>query len=265
MASSLRTRILSAIVLAPPVLAALVAGPPYSDILIVLAAAIMAWEWGGMVAGKRGLAAWLLVLFTGLFAAASIVLHPLHLAAAAAGGILVCYLVQRLESARDTPGLWLAGGLVYLLPPSIALLLLRREEPEGLLFVLFAVLTVWATDIGAYFAGRALGGPKILPAISPHKTWAGLFGGMLAAAAVGAGLSQLFSRAALPDAALLAAGLAVLAQAGDFLESGIKRHFGVKDASTLIPGHGGLLDRVDGLMPVALVLAILIWAEAGLL
>ncbi|MEX0923795.1 MAG: phosphatidate cytidylyltransferase [Rhodovibrionaceae bacterium] len=265
MAGGLRTRVLSAAVMAPPVLAALVAGPPYSDILIVGSAMVLAWEWGGMILGKRGMPAWLLVLFTGLFVAGGIFLHPLHLAVTAVGGGLLCYLLQRQESGRDAPGLWLAAGLFYILPPSIALLWLRREEPEGLLFVLFAVLTVWATDIGAYFAGRAIGGWKILPSISPSKTWAGLAGGMLAAAAVGAGLSQLFSHATLPGAALLAAGLAVLAQAGDFLESAIKRHFSRKDASALIPGHGGLLDRVDGLLPVALVLMILVWAEAGLL
>ncbi len=263
MASGLRARVLSAIVLAPPVLAALVAGPPYSDILIVFAAALLAWEWGGLTLERRGTAAWLLVLFVPLFVAAGMFLHPVHLAVAAAGGTLLCYLLQRLDSGRDAPALWLAAGVLYLVPPCLALLLLRRAEPEGLLLVLFAVLTVWATDIGAYFVGRSVGGWKILPAISPNKTWAGLAGGMAAAAIVAAALSSLFSHASLEGAALLGACLAVLAQAGDFLESGIKRHFGKKDASNLIPGHGGLLDRVDGLLPVGLAMMILVCADAG--
>ena len=254
---------LSAAVLAPPVLAALIIGPPYSDLLIVLAAAILAWEWGGLVLERRSLPAWLLVLFLPLFVAGAIALHPLHLAAAAAGGTLVCYLLQRIEAGRDAPGLWLAAGIVYLLPPCAALLLLRRAEPEGLLFVLFVLLTVWATDIGAYFAGRAIGGKKLLPSVSPNKTWAGLLGGMAAAAAVGAGLSTLFSHGQLFGAAALGAGLAVIAQAGDLFESGVKRHFGRKDASALIPGHGGLLDRVDGLMPASLAVMLLVCAGGG--
>ena len=146
MAEGLRARVLSAAVLAPPVLAALIAGPPFSDVLIVLAAAILAWEWCGLVLARRGLPAWLLVLFAPLFTAGAIFLHPLHLAATAAGGALVCYLLQRIEEKRDAPGLWLAAGIPYLVPACAALLLLRRSEPEGLLFVVFTVLVVWATE-----------------------------------------------------------------------------------------------------------------------
>lgn len=267
MAGGLRARVLSAAVLAPPVLAALIAGPPFSDILIVLAAAILAWEWGGLVLARRSLPGWLLVVFLPLLTAGAIVLHPLHLAAAVAGGAVVLYLLQRIADRRDAPGIWpgiwLAAGVVYLVPPCAALLLLRRSEPEGLLFVVFTLLVVWATDIGAYAAGRMIGGPKLLPSVSPNKTWAGLAGGMVSAAAVAAALSPLFSHGHLLGAALLGAGLAVIAQAGDFFESGVKRHFGKKDASGLIPGHGGLLDRVDGLMPAALVVLLLVCAGTG--
>lgn len=259
----LRTRVLSAIVMAPPVLAALIAGPPYSDILIVACAGVLAWEWGGLTLEARRLPAWLLVLFVPLFVAGGIFLHPLHLAAAALGGSLLCYLLQRLESGRPGPALWLAVGLFYIVPPCVALLSLRRVEPEGLLFVLFVLLVVWATDIGGYFVGRAIGGPRLLPSVSPNKTWAGLLGGMAAAAGTGAAVSLLFSHAYPPGAALLGAGLAIVAQAGDLFESGVKRHFGKKDASDLIPGHGGLLDRVDGLMPSTLVVMILVLAGSG--
>lgn len=263
MSGSLRARVVSAAVLAPPVLAALIAGPPFSDILIVLAAAVLAWEWGGLVLERRSLPAWLLVIFLPLFVAGAIFVSPLQLAGAILGGSLVCYLLQRLESGREGPGLWLASGAVYLAVPCIALLLLRRAEPEGLLFVLYVVLVVWATDIGAYFFGRAIGGRKLLPAVSPNKTWAGLIGGMILAAAVGAAVSLLLSHAHLAGAALLGAVLALVAQAGDLFESGVKRHFGKKDASRLIPGHGGLLDRVDGLMPAALVVMLLLSAGIG--
>ena len=120
-------------------------------------------------------------------------------------------------------------------------------QGRDLVFWLLAV--VWATDIGAYFAGRGIGGAKLAPAISPNKTWAGLIGGALAAALVGIIAARLLGSGAIP----LAVGgmaLAVVAQGGDLLESWCKRRFGVKDSSHVIPGHGGILDRVDGLLAV---------------
>ena len=124
--------------------------------------------------------------------------------------------------------------------------------------VFWLLAVVWATDIGAYFAGRGIGGPKLAPSISPNKTWAGLIGGALSAGLVGtlaAGLTD-------SDATLLVVGgmiLAVVAQGGDLLESWCKRHFGVKDSSHIIPGHGGILDRVDGLLAVLPVVFLYYW------
>jgi phosphatidate cytidylyltransferase len=151
------------------------------------------------------------------------------------------------------------GALVYVGLAAGALLAMP-------LFALIVTLaTVICTDVGAYFTGRAIGGPKIAPRISPSKTWAGLGGGMLAAAIlmalvvgmIGSALGALDSGPASPvkpqHMALIGAGLAVVAQAGDFFESWLKRKAGVKDSSRLIPGHGGVLDRVDGLLPVALI------------
>ncbi|WP_374412483.1 phosphatidate cytidylyltransferase [Novosphingobium colocasiae] len=160
-------------------------------------------------------------------------------------------------------GLWNAGGIVYVGVAGLTLVELRGAD-GGLHLVLTVVGAVIATDIGAYFAGRTFGGPKIAPRISPSKTWSGLLGGMTAAAAVLAGLTLYAARvpglagiermAWIP--ALYGALLAVVAQAGDFFESWMKRRAGVKDSSRLIPGHGGLFDRVDGLLSVCFVLGL---------
>ncbi|HEX8526440.1 phosphatidate cytidylyltransferase, partial [Allosphingosinicella sp.] len=115
------------------------------------------------------------------------------------------------------------------------------------------MLVTWATDIFAYFAGRSIGGPKLAPKISPNKTWAGLIGGMAGAAVVGAVFAYLSGISAdLPDFLWLGAPMGLLAQIGDLYESSVKRRRGVKDSGTLLPGHGGVLDRLDGLLPVIL-------------
>lgn len=148
---------------------------------------------------------------------------------------------------------WMAGGLLYAGLPAIALIWLRAQ-PQGLGLVLWVLTLVWATDIFAYFAGRAIGGPKIAPKISPKKTWAGLIGGVIGAMVIGGGIGDYVGFPA-PLFATLSGGLAVVAQAGDFFESWLKRRVGVKDSGTLLPGHGGIMDRVDGLVPVAVIVA----------
>jgi phosphatidate cytidylyltransferase len=155
---------------------------------------------------------------------------------------------------------WKLFGFVYCLLPAISLLWIReRAEYEGIGsgfdLLIWVFLVVWSTDIGAYFAGRAIGGPKLAPSISPNKTVAGLLGGV-AAATVIAGLWVYAAR--LPGMLLwIAALFAVAAQLGDLFESGLKRRAGVKDSGTWLPGHGGLLDRLDGLVPVAILTAAL--------
>ena len=149
----------------------------------------------------------------------------------------------------------LAFGAIYVCLPILALLLIRAQ-PEGIVLTLWTLALVWACDIGAYFAGRAIGGPKLAPRISPNKTWAGLGGGVVAAAVL-AGV--LHARYGLPLRLTLATPfLAVLAQGGDLYESWLKRRAGVKDSGTLLPGHGGVLDRLDGLVPVAPIAAFLV-------
>lgn len=149
----------------------------------------------------------------------------------------------------------LARGIVYVGLPIMALLVLRRQE-EGIVFTIWALALVWACDIGAYAAGRFIGGPKLAPAISPNKTWAGLAGGVLMASLFGAFMHYRYGLAL--RLTLATPVLAVLAQAGDLYESWLKRTAGVKDSGTLLPGHGGVLDRLDGLVPVAPVAALLV-------
>ncbi len=165
-----------------------------------------------------------------------------------------------IAMTRRIGPLLLVAGLPYVILPVAALILLRAR-PDGLALCLWTLVIVWATDIGAYFAGRAIGGPKLAPAISPAKTWAGLGGGVIAAAFAG---YVIAAQAGLPSALhWVAAPLAVMAQGGDLFESWLKRRAGVKDSGRLLPGHGGVLDRIDGLVPVATLMGAA--ALAGLI
>ena len=169
------------------------------------------------------------------------------MAAAVATGLLL-----GLASRRPTLG-W---GFVYVAIPSFALLVLSWAVGFGLIF--WVMIVTWATDIFAYFAGRTIGGPKLAPRISPNKTWAGLAGGIVGAAAVGA-LAAWYMQLE-PVFMFVGGPMALLAQLGDLYESAVKRRRGVKDSGTLLPGHGGVLDRLDGLLPTALATYALLWA-----
>lgn len=155
--------------------------------------------------------------------------------------------------------LWNAGGFVYIAVAAVVLLFLRNQ-PGGAQVVLLVLGAVVATDVGAYFAGRTIGGPKIAPRISPSKTWAGLLGGMAGATLfVWAGVRHLMDAdwsASLVPLLLSGPLIAIVAQAGDFFESWMKRRAGVKDSSNLIPGHGGVLDRLDGLLAVLFLIGL---------
>jgi phosphatidate cytidylyltransferase len=168
----------------------------------------------------------------------------------AAGALVGMTIAVQLVTRRWS----LAMGLLYVGIPTLALVWLRERPEDGMLLAFWSLSLVWATDIGAFFVGRAIGGPKVAPSISPNKTWAGLCGGMLAALVLGVGLHWLF---ALPVALVAASPvLALFAQVGDFFESWMKRRAGVKDSGTLLPGHGGVLDRLDGLVTSAPIAAL---------
>ena len=174
--------------------------------------------------------------------------YPLAIAVAAIA-TLMFYEWTRLT--RGMGALWYVAGLLYALVPALALLWIR--ERAGIDLLLWTFIVTWSTDIGAYFAGRRFGRRKLAPTISPGKTVEGLFGGIAAATLLGGAwvLATHLGLALLP----LAAVLAVAAQAGDLFESGLKRRAGVKDSGSWLPGHGGVLDRLDGLVPVAVLTA----------
>ena len=148
----------------------------------------------------------------------------------------------------------LATGIFYAGLPALSVLYLRGID-DGLLILFWTLALVWATDVGAYFSGRAIGGPKLAPNYSPNKTWAGLIGGVVVAAMFSFALHAYFQ---LPfRLVLLSIPLAVLAQMGDLFESQMKRKAGAKDSGTIFPGHGGVMDRLDGLIPVAPAVALI--------
>ena len=155
---------------------------------------------------------------------------------------------------------WIGLGLPYVGIPCAAFILLRQTEPAGWIAIVFILAVVWATDVAAFFGGRAIGGPKLWPRVSPKKTWSGALSGLFAAIAAG-GLTAMLTRAGHPAIGMLIAiPLSIAAQAGDLLESSLKRKFDVKDSGHIIPGHGGVLDRVDGLFGAA----ALAWLIAAL-
>jgi phosphatidate cytidylyltransferase len=146
---------------------------------------------------------------------------------------------------------WAVAGFFYALIPALCLLWLRDRAEGGLALLLWVFLVTWATDVGAYFVGRAFGRTRFAPSISPNKTVAGLYGGMIAAALVGGAWALVTELG--PTALVLAPLFALAAQAGDLFESWMKRRAGVKDSANWLPGHGGLLDRLDGLVPLAVL------------
>ncbi len=226
--------------------------------LVAAGVAIGRWEWGGLVGEPRlhRLPQMALLPAVVLVTLARDALHGLL----ALGALLFVAAAWRLAAVPQVRAGWRAtlSGTLYLGLPAVALVALRAR-PDGLLLIAYVLGTVWATDIFAYVAGRAIGGPKLAPRISPGKTWAGLGGGMLAAALFGAVLARVAGWSPAPTA-LAGALLAAVAQAGDLFESHLKRRAGCKDSGTLIPGHGGVLDRVDGLIPVSVVVGAAVLA-----
>jgi len=225
--------------------------------LVAVAAGGLAVEWvhlcGRRVLAPAGIAVPLAVLVAG--GTAAVIAPGLALLVLAMASVLVWLLA--LGFGASAP-LRLAAGVLYVGPAAIALVWLRADPSAGLANTLFLLLIVWASDIGAYAAGRLFGGKLLAPAISPAKTWSGAAGGLLAAVLTGLLLAwSLLGPPVGVRPALVAAGLGVVAQVGDLLESAIKRRFGVKDSSRLIPGHGGLLDRLDGVLTAAPVAALL--------
>ena len=258
-ATPLLTRAASAVVLGLPVLLAAYIGPPVFELMIAAAAAVLAWEWFRLCGDG-------LPLTLG-YALATVLLIAVAVVASfgigQAIGALVVGTVALLLVSRGQP--WLSGGTIYLGLPCVALIWLRNDGSAGRDVVFWLMIVVWAADTGAYIAGRLIGGPRLAPNVSPNKTWAGLAGGVGLAAATSAGFAGASGQTSLFGPAAVGAVMGFAAQAGDLAESWVKRKFGVKDTSALIPGHGGLLDRVDGLLMVVLVVALIAAADEGAL
>lgn len=262
----LRKRALSAALLLPAALLCIWLGAEAWTALMAAAVALLAWEWvrlcGYSTRRPPGMVVPLVVLAAGTLAVAE--REPMGLLLLLPGAALAWGLARppgQPRRRRLAPAYWLAFGVVYIGLAGIALIALRGDAAAGRGNVLFLFAVVWASDIGAYLAGRTLGGPKLAPAVSPNKTWSGAAGGLLSAVTAGVLAAYVMEQGAPAGrVVLVAALLGLLTQAGDLFESWIKRRFHVKDTSSLIPGHGGLLDRLDGVLaaaPAAALIALL--------
>jgi len=226
-------------------------------VLMFIIGVAMSWEWGRMVRGAMpdaGMIVQILAVF--LVAVLSATDRAgLCIAVAIIGAIAVAALAFRAGKAQ------LSGvGVLYAALPVIALGWLRGDEPLGFHTTLFVLLSVIVTDVGAYASGRTIGGPRLWPRVSPNKTWSGLIGGVAAAAFAGALFSWALGTGSPRWLAILGFFLGVIAQGGDLAESALKRHFGIKDSSDLIPGHGGVMDRMDGIVTASIAAAVIAFA-----
>jgi phosphatidate cytidylyltransferase len=249
----LMLRVGSALVLAPLALGtAYLGGWPFA-LFWSLAAIGVFWEWSTLVAGSERRS----VVMVG---GAALVIA---LALAAAGRLMGAGVVTVLGTAATAPIApaqqrgWVAAGMPYAGAIGIAPIALRSDSEDGFVALIFLFAIVWTTDIVAYFVGRLIGGPKLLPRVSPKKTWSGAVGGLAAAVLAAIAVAGMAGLSGLSSIALVAAVLSVAAQAGDLFESRLKRKFGAKDSGHLIPGHGGLMDRLDGFVLAAAVAAML--------
>jgi phosphatidate cytidylyltransferase len=254
----LMQRVLSALVLAPlAVGVAYLGGWPFVAFWGI-AALIVLWEWTSLVAGSERRA----ILMTG---GASVLLAVVLAGSAgpatpedmyeirllAAVTVLAMGMLAAAALASKERRMWVAAGIPYAGLLGVAPIVLRSDAQYGFLAIVMLFAIVWATDILAYFVGRAIGGPKLAPQVSPKKTWSGAIGGGAAAIVAVLAIAIAASLTHVWALALLALILSVVAQAGDLFESAVKRRFGAKDASQLIPGHGGVMDRLDGFMAAA--------------
>lgn len=250
--SNLQLRIISSVVLIVAVLAVTFLGGVAFRLLSALIAAVMFYEWCAIsrpaTAARHQLVAAVLL---------GVVLLAMVLGYSAAG-VLVLLALSVLASLLDSriagQGSWAPAGLAYAGLSGLSLAWLRDGDQPGLTAILFLFAVVWATDIAAYFVGRSLGGPKLAPSISPGKTQSGAIGGIVGGVLAGIALAAYAGLGNLPLLALVALLLSVVSQVGDLFESWVKRRYGVKDSGNIIPGHGGVMDRVDGLVAAAFAL-----------
>lgn len=245
--SSLWPRILTSLVLIPSALFAVYAGGWVLALWAAAAGLAMAREWVKIVHREEA-PGWRLALHAGaILGSQALLLADMHDMAMVC--VLLMALIGNVYAQRlGERSVWTVMGILFIAIPCLAFAHLRMLDPFGLETVVWILCIVWATDSAAYLAGSALGGPKLAPLISPNKTWVGSVSGLAAGMVAGMALASAAGLWPDGDYVLACAGVSVLTQCGDLAESFLKRTFGVKDASDLIPGHGGALDRLDGLI-----------------
>ena len=251
-------RVATAAVLAPIVLAGAWAGGIWFALLAAIVIGLGGYEWSRLCEIDGPMSVALLIAIGPVLAVALTTGGP------AAGLVIVVLAAISAFGGRKTDNrVWPVAGVIYLGVPLIAILALRADPQIGFDGLLFLFGVVWLTDIGAYASGRLIGGPRLAPAISPGKTWAGAIGGLiLAVAGAYGGAGYMETQLPLGPIAL-AICLSVATQCGDLFESWIKRRFGKKDSGTIMPGHGGILDRIDGLLFAAPLMAAIAIAQRG--
>ncbi len=247
-------RLASAAILAGLTLAAAWFGGWAAGVAVSAVVIVVHLEWIGLTGDRLMPAA----IFTGALVASFAVLVAGH--AALAVGLAGLAVVAAAAWSREP---WRPAGVAYSAMLGLGLLLLREAPERGLTAVVVVFAVVWGTDSGAFFVGRAFGGAKLWPAISPHKTWAGAIGGLVAGIVAGLAVAALARLTVAPGLALVCALLSLSGQAGDLIESAIKRRFGAKDSGNIVPGHGGLMDRVDGLVFAVAAAVIIGLLHAG--
>ena len=257
--SNLTLRILSACILVPAVLVLVWLGGWWFTALISIAGILVLREWNTITGVAQILFPLGSVVIVGAVILANLGHDWIAIAVIAIGSICLWLI----GTVRKENAVWVAAGLLYIGLPVIAVTMIRSSQAQALAAIIFVFASIWITDSAAYISGRSIGGPKLWPAISPNKTWAGLIGGMVGAAVFGFIFAQLAGIPGAPWLALLAAVLALVSQCGDLFESSVKRRFGVKDSGTIIPGHGGMMDRVDGMVAAALFAAIIGISRSG--
>ncbi len=209
----------------------------------------MVWEWCGLVTNEKHVLSYFiqsLTILLSIFMAANnwflLSFFVLIL------GISLFLSLSFIKYIAEKNAFWLSVGTLYIGVPSIAMIWFRQDGDTGLWAVLYLFLLVWVTDSMAFFGGRFIGGAKLWPSISPNKTWAGFIGGLFGSLCVGLCFALIFDKADILSLSLISMALGTVAQIGDLAESAFKRNFGTKDSSSLIPGHGGILDRVDSMV-----------------
>jgi phosphatidate cytidylyltransferase len=253
--SDLPLRIASALVLAPLAVAAAYVGGWLFMVFWGGAALVVFWEWTALVCGRgqhKLSAIGIVVLALAIVLAASDG-HWRAIYLAAIPVVLVLGMVACVAIAPRQHRIWMAAGVPYAGAIGIAPIILRGDAAFGFVAIILLFAVVWATDIVAYFTGRAVGGPKLAPRLSPNKTWSGAVGGLVGAVLAAVAVVYFSGAGGVLAAIVIAIALSVVAQIGDLFESAIKRQFGAKDAGTLIPGHGGLMDRLDGFVAAAVL------------